>query len=73
MLMPNWVRILLAVIIFVVLITIFIVSFILYRKTPVPKGCEDLGPSEEKCASCKDEHCHLNIYANHNKKGEDKK
>jgi hypothetical protein len=66
--MPNWVRILIAVLVIVSLIVIFVVSFILYRRTPLPKGCEDLEPSEEKCAACKDEHCHLNIYANKSKK-----
>lgn len=69
--MPNWLRILLAVLIITLLIAIFIISFILYRKTPVPKGCEDLYQSEEKCANCKVEGCHLNIYAQHKK--EDKK
>lgn len=66
--MPTWLRILLAVVIITVLVVVFVVSFILYRKTPVPKGCEDLGPSEEKCSSCKVEGCHLNIYANKNGK-----
>lgn len=63
--MSNGLRIFLAVLIIAFFITVFIVTFILYRKTPVPKGCEDLGPSEEKCSSCKEEHCHLNIYATH--------
>lgn len=63
-------RLTLAILLLVVLLVIFIVSFLLYKKTPAPKGCENLGPNEEKCASCKVEHCHLNIYANHK---EDKK
>ena len=63
--MSGGLRIFLAILIIAVLVVIFVVSFILYRKTPVPKGCEDLGPNEEKCASCKEEHCHLNIYATH--------
>lgn len=60
--MSDTVRIILAVLLLVVLFAVFLVSFILYRKTPVPKGCEDLGPEKEKCASCKEERCHLNIY-----------
>lgn len=68
--MPMWLRILLAILIFAFLIAVFIVSFILYRKTPVPKGCEDMGPSEEKCSNCKVEGCRLNIYRTENKKEE---
>lgn len=71
--MPNWVRILIAVLVIVGLVVIFVITFILYRKTPLPKGCEDMGPSEEKCSACNDTHCHLNIYANKTKKENNKK
>ncbi len=63
--MNDTVRLLLAILLLIFLLVVFLVSFILYRKTPAPKGCEDLGPEKEKCASCKEEHCHLNIYRNH--------
>lgn len=46
-----------AIVILVVLAITFIVSFVLYQRTPKPKGCEDLKPSEEKCAGCSNSQC----------------
>lgn len=46
-----------AIAIIVILLITFIVSFILYIRTPVPKGCEDIKISEEKCASCGHNEC----------------
>ena len=43
--------------ILVALLIVFIVSFILYVRTPVPKGCEDIRASEEKCSSCSNNEC----------------
>jgi hypothetical protein len=65
--MPFWARLLIAISVIVLLLVIFIVSFILYKRTPPPKGCENLGPSEENCSNCKVEGCHANIYR-HKKK-----
>jgi hypothetical protein len=54
---------LIAVGVILVLLAIFFVTFVLYRKTPVPKGCEKL-PSAESCSKCGlGEGCALNIYA----------
>ena len=47
----------LAISIIVSLLAIFIVSFILYRRTPVPKGCENIKISDENCASCSHSEC----------------
>ena len=47
----------LAISILVSLLTIFVVSFILYVRTPAPKGCEDIKISEEKCVSCSHAEC----------------
>ena len=47
----------LAIAILVTLLVIFIVSFVLYRKTPVPKGCENIKISEENCAACGNKEC----------------
>ena len=47
----------LAIGILLTLLVVFIVSFVLYVKTPAPKGCEDLKASEEKCASCSRSEC----------------
>ena len=47
----------LAISILVGLLVIFIVSFILYKKTPVPKGCEDIKISVENCSTCGHTEC----------------
>lgn len=49
----------LAISILVALLIVFFVSFVIYMKTPVPKGCEDLKMSEEKCSSCGHSECHF--------------
>ena len=49
----------LAIGIILALLIIFVVSFILYKKTPVPKGCENLSITEENCASCENKACSL--------------
>jgi len=56
----------LSIVIIVSLLIIFVVSFVLYKRTPVPKGCENLEISEENCAACNNKECSLR------KKGEDK-
>ena len=50
----------LAISILVALLVIFFVSFVLYKRTPVPKGCEDIVASEEKCSSCNNHNCRFN-------------
>ena len=47
----------LAISILVALLAIFIVSFIFYKRTPVPKGCENIKISEENCSSCGHTEC----------------
>lgn len=42
----------LAIVLFVLLVVIFFISFVAYRKTPVPKGCEKIHADEEACGSC---------------------
>ena len=49
----------LAISIILVLLIIFVVSFILYKKTPVPKGCENILINEENCAACQNKECAL--------------
>ena len=49
----------LAIAIILALLIVFVVSFILYKKTPVPKGCENLLISEENCAACQNKACAL--------------
>ncbi len=63
--MPDWLRWVLAIGILVVLLAIFIITFILYKKTPVPKGCEEFArPSKNKCSGCGVKECHFNLYYN---------
>lgn len=47
----------LAISIIVALAIIFVVSFVLYKKTPVPKGCENIKISEENCSACNNSSC----------------
>ena len=47
----------LAISILVALVAIFVISFILYKRTPVPKGCEDIKISEENCHKCDHQEC----------------
>lgn len=65
--MPQWAYLLIAIAVIVALLAVFIVSYVLYRRTPAPKGCENLGPDSEKCAHCSEYGCHFNLY------GSDKK
>lgn len=48
---------LIAVLIVAIFIIIFFVTYILNKKTPVPKGCEDLNDLKSKCAGCTNESC----------------
>lgn len=46
-----------AISILVFLLLVFVVSFILYKRTPVPKGCENIKISEENCSACSNKDC----------------
>ncbi len=47
--MADWVRIVLAVVIVSVLIGLFILSYILNKRTPEPEGCRK---ASEECIGC---------------------
>ena len=49
----------LAIVIIVLLLVVFVVSFILYKRMPVPKGCENIEISDENCAACNNTNCSL--------------
>ena len=55
--MPQVVGIIIAVVVIITLLVVFFVSFYLMRKTPAPKGCEDIKISEENCSACSVENC----------------
>ena len=42
----------LGITVIVLLVAIFIVSYVLNHKTPVPEGCESINISEEFCLQC---------------------
>lgn len=54
-----------AIFVLIALLTIFIVSFIVYRRTPAPKGCENMKVNEENCSSCS--HAECSFYKGENK------
>ena len=47
----------LAICIIAALVVIFVVSFVLYMRTPAPKGCEKLGVGPKNCEDCDIEGC----------------
>lgn len=48
-----------AIILIALLVVIFFVSFYLYKKTPVPKGCENIKIDENICANCSNSECFI--------------
>ena len=50
----------LAIAIIIFLLITFVVSFILYKRTPVPKGCENIKINEDNCSKCShSSECHI--------------
>ena len=47
----------LAIAVLLGLLAIFIVSFIIYIRTPAPKGCEKIKINSENCATCNHKEC----------------
>ncbi len=70
--MSKTVRIILAILVIILLVAIFVVSYILYRRTPAPKGCENIHPNEQKCHGCKETSCHFNLYYNQDEDKDEK-
>lgn len=48
-----------AIILIIVLLVIFFLSYVLNKKTPVPKGCEKLLYNEEMCGNCTNTNCKI--------------
>ena len=55
--MTQTAYLILGISILVALLAIFIISFVLYTKTPIPKGCETIKINEENCAGCNHPEC----------------
>ncbi len=49
----------LAIAIIILLVVLFIVSFVLNKRTPVPKGCERIKISDEFCLNCSNTECKI--------------
>ncbi len=43
----------------IVLVAIFFLTYVLNKRTPVPKGCENIKISDENCMSCGNIDCHI--------------
>ena len=50
-----------AIVIIAALVALFIVTFDINRKTPVPEGCENIKITEEGCANCQIEECAVKV------------
>ena len=46
-----------AISILAALLVLFFVTFVLYIRTPVPKGCEDLEMNDHNCSICGHTEC----------------
>lgn len=57
---------LIAIGIIVVLLIIFFLTYVKNKKTPLPKGCEDM-INEERCVGCQNVSCSHFIDPNENK------
>jgi len=53
-----------AISIILILIILFLVSYVLNKKTPIPKGCENIIVNEENCSGCNNTLC--KYYPNNN-------
>ncbi len=58
--MPEWGYLIIAVGVIIALVAIFFISFIMYKKTPLPKGCENIKIDKEKCGACNNLACPIN-------------
>lgn len=48
-------KLLIAILVFIALIAIFFLTYVLNKKTPVPKGCEKV--ENEHCVGCANKAC----------------
>ena len=48
-----------AILFIIALIAVFFITYVLNKKTPVPKGCEDIKISDDNCLQCGNMDCHI--------------
>lgn len=51
--------VLLAIGVVILLVIIFFLTYVLNKKTPVPKGCENLKITDENCSACNNTSCQI--------------
>ena len=49
----------LSIVLIVGLVALFFITFVINRKTPVPKGCENIKIEEESCMACSNSSCEI--------------
>lgn len=49
----------LVIVIILLLVALFVISFVLNKRTPVPKGCEKIKISDEFCLNCTNTECKI--------------
>lgn len=49
----------LAIVIIILLVVLFIVSYILNKRTPVPEGCQEEKITDEFCINCSNTECKI--------------
>ena len=49
----------LAIVVILILVLIFFLSYVFNKKTPVPPGCENIKISDENCMACGNTDCHI--------------
>jgi len=47
---PTWVSVIIGIAIIAALVGLFILGYVMNKRTPVPAGCENLTPDCEGCA-----------------------
>ncbi len=51
------------IILIIFLIGLFFVSYLLNKRTPIPKGCEQIAYDVQSCSGCKETSCEYHIRA----------
>lgn len=55
--MNQTTALIISIVVIIILLVIFVISFVINKKTPIPKECEDITISNEKCVKCPNQEC----------------
>lgn len=50
-----------SILVIALLVGVFFLSYFLNKKTPIPKGCENLRTGKEGCTGCKNLDCSIRL------------